>query len=260
MTLTTSLVPRHQGAHVPALDGAGRISPVYEALICATCPARKSDICGELKEPELRELARYTTHATFDVGDTVVWEGDAATHAFVVTRGALRIVKAGSDGRRQILGFLFPGDVIGLPAGDAYTIALEALTKGEVCRFERSRLELAIRKFPEFDKGYHRTIANALDNAYGLAYALGRKTAMERVATFLMDLRSGSCPKTPGGRLQLPMTRNDIADFLGLTIETVSRMFTKLKGAKIIRLPSAQEVEIVELPRLAALAGDGARS
>jgi CRP/FNR family transcriptional regulator, anaerobic regulatory protein len=240
-----------------ALDSDARVSPVYEALVCTTCPARKSDLCGELKEPELRDLSRHTTRAAFDQGETVVWEGDPAIHAFVVTRGSLRMTKTGPDGRRQILGFLFPGDVVSLPAGKAHHVSLESLSNGELCRFERSRLELALQKYPAMDKGYHRTIAHALEGAYELAYALGRKTAMERVSGFLADLRTGSCPKTPGGLMHLPMTRGDIADYLGLTIETVSRMFTKLKGAKAIRLPSAQEVEIVDLVKLRGLAGQG---
>jgi CRP/FNR family transcriptional regulator, anaerobic regulatory protein len=243
-----------------ALDTDARVSPVYEALVCTTCPARKSDLCGDLKDPELRDLSRHTTRAAFSAGETVVWEGDPAIHAFVVTRGSLRMTKTGADGRRQILGFLFPGDVVSLPAGQSHHVSLEALGDGELCRFERSRLELAMERYPNLDKGYRRTIATALEGAYELAYALGRKTAMERVAGFLIDLRTGSCPKTAGGLLHLPMTRGDIADYLGLTIETVSRMFTKLKGAKVIRLPSAQEVEIADLPKLKGLAGQGANA
>lgn len=241
-----------------ALETATGVSPVYEALVCTTCPARKSDLCSELKDPELRELSRHTTRAAFDSGETVIWEGDPAIHAYVVTRGSLRMTKTGADGRRQILGFLFPGDVVSLPAGNEHFVSLEALGAGELCRFERSRLESAMQRFPSLDKGYHRSIASALEGAYDLAYALGRKTAMERIAGFLIHLRTGSCPKTTGGLLHLPMTRGDIADYLGLTIETVSRMFTKLKGAKVIRLPSAQEVEIVDLPKLKGLAGESA--
>jgi CRP/FNR family transcriptional regulator len=259
MTLAHLSVSLPHGV-LAALESESRVSPVYEALVCTTCPARKSDLCGDLKDPELRELSRHTTRAAFTAAETVVWEGDPAVHAFVVTRGSLRMTKTGVDGRRQILGFLFPGDVISLPAGQAHALSLEALSDGELCRFERSRLELAMQKFPNLDKGYRRTIATALEDAYELAYALGRKTAMERVAGFLLDLRTGSCPKTPGGLMHLPMTRSDIADYLGLTIETVSRMFTKLKGAKVIRLPSAQEVEIVDQSKLKGLAGQGLAS
>ena len=84
---------------------------------------------------------------------------------------------------------------------------------------------------------------------------LGRRTAMERVASFLLDLHASSCPKTTTGVLKLPMTRADIADFLGLTLETVSRAFSRLKSLGVIRLPSAQEVELRDTERLKALAG-----
>jgi CRP/FNR family transcriptional regulator len=245
-------------SHIAAHGPSGHVSPVYEALVCATCPARKSDVCGELTDPELRELTRATMRHAFEPGDTLVWDGDPATHAFVVTRGALRLAKTGADGRRQILGFLFPGDIVAFPPGESYKVNLESLSKGEVCRFERSRLETAMQKFPKLDQGYRRTTARALEGAYGLAFTLGRRTAIERVANFLMDLRSGSCPKAPGGALNLPMTRQDIADFLGLTIETVSRAFSRLKLLKVIRLPSNQEVEILDTERLAALSGNEA--
>ncbi|HAH08838.1 MAG TPA: cyclic nucleotide-binding protein [Alphaproteobacteria bacterium] len=244
-------------SHLRARDTDDRVNPVYEALVCGNCPARQSDLCGELKDPELQDLSRYSLRATFREGETVIWEGDPATHAGIVTRGCLRMTRTGADGRRQILGFLFSGDIVSLPATSHYTVSLEALANGELCRFERSRLEAALHKYPNLERGYRRTVATALEGAYGLAYSLGRKTAMERVATFLSDLRSGSCPKSPGGIMHLPMTRTDIADFLGLTVETVSRMFTKLKGAKVIRLPNAQEVEIVDPARLASLAESG---
>lgn len=259
MTLTHTK-PLHPPTLLRALDTDNQVSPVYEALVCATCPARKSAMCGDLNEPELRELSKHTMRTPFAPGDTVVWEGDPAVHAFVVTRGAMRMTKTGADGRRQIMGFLFSGDVVTLPAGRTHMISLEGLSQGELCRFERARLELAMEKYPNLDKSYRRSIASALEGAYELAYALGRKTAMERVAGFLQDLRTGSCPKSPGGFLHLPMTRGDIADYLGLTIETVSRMFTKLKGAKIIRLPNAQDVEILAPERLRGLAGESLRA
>ena len=229
--------------------------PILESLACFTCPARKSDICGGLDDAEIRDLASGSQRMQLKVGDTLIWDGDNAQYTYVVTRGTLRASKSSDDGRRQILDFLFSGQFVGMPAGAAYAFSVEALTDAEVCRFERKKLEQLMVKYPTVEKGYRTGAARQLEDAYEHAYALGRRTAMERVAAFLLDLHASSCPKTSTGVLKLPMTRGDIADFLGLTLETVSRAFSRLKSLGVIRLPSAQEVEIRDAERLKALAG-----
>ncbi|MBP6012986.1 MAG: helix-turn-helix domain-containing protein [Alphaproteobacteria bacterium] len=231
------------------------LHPVYESLACLTCPARKSDICGGMDDIEIRDLAGSSNRVQLKPGETLTWDGDAAKYSYVVTRGALRASKESDDGRRQILDFLFAGQFIGIPAGPAYHFNAEALTEAEVCRFDRRKLEELMAKYPAVDKGYRAGAARQLETAYDHAYALGRRTAMERVAAFLLDLHASRCPKTSTGVLKLPMTRNDIADFLGLTLETVSRAFSRIKSLGVIRLPSAQEVEIRDAERLKALAG-----
>ena len=229
--------------------------PILESLACFTCPARKSDICGGLDDAEIRDLAAGSHRVQLKTGDTLIWEGDNAQYNYVITRGTLRASKSSDDGRRQILDFLFTGQFVGMPAGATYAFNVEALTDSEVCRFERKKLEQLMAKFPSMEKGYRTGAARQLEDAYEHAYALGRRTAMERVASFLLDLHASSCPKTTTGVLKLPMTRADIADFLGLTLETVSRAFSRLKSLGVIRLPSAQEVELRDTERLKALAG-----
>ena len=249
----------------PLPSGLGRIGmrgdtaphPVFESVACFSCAARKSDICGGLDNHEIRELATHSHRIQLKAGETLVWDGDAAQFSYVITRGTLRAQKASGDGRRQILDFLFTGQFIGMPSDHTYHFDAEALTDSEVCRFDRRRLEDLMAKYPAVEKGYRSGTARQLESAYEHAYALGRSTAMERVAGFLMDLRASSCPKTATGILKLPMTRGDIADFLGLTLETVSRAFSRIKSLGVIGLPSAQEVEIRDIERLKALAGAG---
>ncbi len=193
-----------------------------------------------------------------DIGETLVWDGDGAQYSYVITRGALRASKTSDDGRRQILDFLFSGQFVGIPSDAAYHFDVEALIDSEVCRFDKRKLEHLMAKHPSVEKGYRTGAARQLENAYEHAYALGRRTAMERVAAFLLDLRASRCAKSATGVLKLPMTRSDIADFLGLTLETVSRAFSRLKSLGVIRLASAQEVEIRDAERLKALAGSAA--
>ncbi len=246
-----------------SLTGLGRVGaqadapphPLLEALACLTCPARQSDICGGMDDLEIRDLAAGSNRVHLKAGDTLIWDGDPAQHTFVVTRGAMRMSKASSDGRRQILDFMFAGQFIGMPSDMTYHFDAEALTEVEVCRFDRRKLEELMAKYPAVEKGYRAGSARQLETAYDHAYALGRRTAMERVAAFLLDLKSSTCPKSSTGALKLPMTRGDIADFLGLTLETVSRAFSRIKTLGVIRLPSAQEVEIRDTERLKALAG-----
>lgn len=229
--------------------------PLMETLACLTCPARKGDICGNMTDAEIRTIASSYSRTRLKTGETLVWDGDDAKHAYVVTSGTLRASKANDDGRRQVLSFLFVGQFIGIPSDHVHHHSVEALTEAEVCRFERKKLEEILLKYPAVDKGYRTGTARQLETAHEHAFALGRRTAMERVAAFLLELKVSGCPKTNPKTLRLPMTRNDIADFLGLTLETVSRAFSRLKSVGAISLPSAQEVEIKDEERLKALAG-----
>jgi CRP/FNR family transcriptional regulator len=229
--------------------------PILETLACMTCPARKSDICGNMSDDDIRTISNNSSRIRLKAGETLVWDGDEARHAYVVTSGTLRSSKANDDGRRQILSFMFIGQFIGIPSDHVHHYSVEALTDSEVCRFERRKLEDILLRYPAVDQGYRRGTARQLESAHEHAFALGRRTAMERVAAFLYELSRSGCPKTAPRTLKLPMTRSDIADFLGLTLETVSRAFSRLKSVGAIGLPSAQEVEIKDEERLKALAG-----
>lgn len=238
-----------------AVRGLPTNHPILETLACLSCPARKSDICGSMNDDEIKTVANSSSRLRLKAGDTLVWDGDEAKNAYVVTAGALRASKANDDGRRQVLSFMFVGQFIGIPSDHVHHYSVEALTDAEVCRFERRKLEELLQKYPAVDRGYRVGTAKQLESAHEHAFALGRRTAMERVAAFLLELKASGCPKSSGKTLKLPMTRNDIADFLGLTLETVSRAFSRLKSVGAIALPSAQEVEIRDEERLKALAG-----
>ena len=229
--------------------------PLLETLACLSCPARKGDICGSMTDEEIKTVAASSSRTKLKAGETLVWDGDDAKHAYVVTAGTFRASKANDDGRRQILSFMFPGQFLGIPSDHVHHHSVEALSDSEVCRFERKKLEEILLKYPAVDKGYRTGTARQLETAHEHAFALGRRTAIERVAAFLLELKTSGCPKSNPKTLKLPMTRSDIADFLGLTLETVSRAFSRLKTVGAISLPSAQEVEIRDEESLKALAG-----
>lgn len=231
-----------------------RTAPGFENP-CAACEVREMSICGVLDEVELRELAAIVTTISLSSHETIIDEGEAAEYFFNVTGGAVKLYKLLPDGRRQITGFLFQGDFLGIAMNDIYAYSAETISKVRLCRFPRRKLEGLLDKFPELEKRLLRQASNELVQAQDQMLLLGRKTAKEKLCSFLLSLskraeqRGGNA-----GVLSLPMSRNDIGDYLGLTTETVSRTFTNLKKDNVIRLREGGLVEIANMDDLADLA------
>lgn len=185
------------------------------------------------------------------------WEGDPADSVFEIREGVLRLCRLLADGRRAIIGFLFPGDMLGLPCRDAYAYTAEAVTALKVRRLPRAQV---LRLVDESAAVRHDLLTLAYEEmcaAQDQMLLLGRKTAEERVATFLLQLvRRARSRGVSGPEYVVPMSRLDMADFLGLTIETVSRSMSRLKGDGIILLPSPTRMVLRDEPALVALAGD----
>jgi CRP/FNR family transcriptional regulator len=224
---------------------------------CAACSVRFLSICGVVEPQHLHRLDEIVTHKALGAGETLFIEGDRCESLYIITAGCVRLHKMLADGRRQITGFLFPSDFLGLALRERHAYTAEAVTEVRVCRYPKMRLEDLFNEFPAMERRLLAVASNDLAAAQDQMLLLGRKTALERVASFLHLLVTRLKRKDlPGDRLALPMTRTDIGDYLGLTIETVSRSLSRLKRDKVIRFASAQDVEIVSLDRLAELAGN----
>ncbi len=224
-------------------------------VMCLSCPARDSFLCSGLEDHEIKHLAARATRFQLPKGKSLILEGDPSENVYNIISGDIVLSRVAADGRRQILGFLSEGDFIGLTLSEHYRFSAEALSDVRLCRFDRRSLDELVERFPGMDRQIRRMGAAAVDHMLGLVFALGRKSAEERVATFLLDLaEKQGCCKDPGRTVHLAMTRGDIADFLGLTLETVSRIFSRLKRQGIIRLLASNRVEILEPEALAALA------
>ncbi|WP_051341433.1 helix-turn-helix domain-containing protein [Azospirillum halopraeferens] len=241
-------------AHLATLDHAATVRPAF-----APVPGHRSVRSGGgtvVAFPDLR--GADTLEA---IADTVVAEretmlfseGDAAGDLYRVIDGMVRIYKLLPDGRRQIVGFLQAGDMMGLTLGPCYLYTAETVTTCSLQRLPRSRFEALMEAQPALARSLHARTATELVAAQDHMLLLGRKTAVEKVASFLLLLatRSRSASSLGGRRVRLPMSRNDIADYLGLTTETVSRAFTKLKTGGLIRLLEGGLVEIVDRDGLA---------
>lgn len=212
-------------------------------VACTSCSARALSICSTVPREELARLAAARVHQQVAAGEGFLDEGGPATHFFNIIEGAVKAFKLLPDGRCQITGFLFAGDLLGLAFEDSYTYSAEAITAVKLCRFPRRQLESLLDRFPKMERRLLAMASNELAAAQEQMMLLGRKTAHERIASFLLSLaqrerRYGR----DGRRLHLPMTRTDIADYLGLTTETASRVFTSLKKRGTIELDAADSV------------------
>jgi CRP/FNR family transcriptional regulator, anaerobic regulatory protein len=199
----------------------------------------------------LAALDRIGTRVSLRRGETLFREGDEARHYFKVVTGAMRTCKLLPDGRRHVSGFSLGGDFLGLEANGIYHFTVEAVSDVTLIRFSRTAVERLVEQQPQLARRLLGLISNSLSIAQAQMMMLGRKNAVERVASFLLEMaeREGE-----GDQISLPMTRADIADHLGLSTETVSRTFTALKTEGIIKLLGADQVVMRKRHALAEIA------
>lgn len=192
----------------------------------------------------------------FAAGSPLFWEGDQAKHVFEVVEGVLRIFKILSDGRRAITGFLYPGDLVGVSMRDLYLYNAEAVTTVKVRRFASVAFQEAINVSPELRPQLFARLCDEMASAQDQMVLLSRKNAEERICTFLLLLaRRMSRDNNLSMNIEIPMTRLDMADYLGLTIETVSRTITSLIGRGIISQSGRHDMSIKKLDTMLRLAG-----
>ncbi|MCW1384414.1 Crp/Fnr family transcriptional regulator [Novosphingobium sp. KCTC 2891] len=228
---------------------------------CDTCVVRNRAICAGLDNQEIAALNVMGRRRAVAAGEPLIWEDDDSLLVANVIDGVLKLVTSTEDGREQIVGVAYPSDFIGRPFGQTSRASVVALTDARVCVFARNDFDRFAREHPELEhKLLERTLAE-LDRTRSWMMLLGRKTAPEKIATFLLEMSerlddTGCTPKVGAARrFSLPFSRQQVADVLGLTIETVSRQFTKLKNDGVIELPSRREVEIIDRGALVSIAG-----
>ncbi len=223
--------------------------------VCATCGARAFSVCSSLGADDLAGLDAIAERVSLKSGEALIRQGEPAFHLFNITSGSVRVYKLLPDGRRQITGFLFAGDFVGLATGEDYAFSAEAIEDATLCRFKKADYRAVIRERPALETALLERATHELAAAQNQMLLLGRKTAQERIASFLLDLpERDPIRPTEEGHIRVPMTRAEMADYLGLTIETVSRGLTKLKTAGVIRLLSLNEMQVDRPDRLRAIA------
>lgn len=233
-------------------SGSSRLDS--EAAGCLLCAIRSLSICGALDEGELRELARLSQRVRFGSKMPLFVEGDHSDAVYNVSEGTVRLYKLLPDGRRQIIGFALPGDFIGVVPGGRYGLSADAIGSVMACWLLKESFSRFIESKPRMLQRINDFARRELVLAQDHMVSLGRRSAEEKVATFLVGWRDrlqriGRTTKT----IYLPMSRHDIADYLGLTVETVSRTLTKLeRDGVIIIVPGG--VRLMDTRRAEALA------
>lgn len=196
----------------------------------------------------------------YDTKEFIFTEGDPATHIYRIESGTIALLRLLADGRRQILGFAYPGDFIGLGTQGEHIMSAQAIKATRIRAMPLSALNRLAAADPVLCYTLYQSIAEDLASIRELLVTTGHRSACERVAAFLLTLaRRTGVDGEPASILNLPMTRSDIADFLGLTIETVSRTLTKLKNNGLIDLPQSSRVTLLDKIGLESLA-EGAQN
>jgi CRP/FNR family nitrogen fixation transcriptional regulator len=193
--------------------------------------------------------------STFDPGEEVVGEGDAAENFYVVAKGVFRGVRFTGDGRRQVMAFYASGDMCGLESGAKHELTIEAVDEGSMAVLSRQACRARMRADPQFNMEMFGAATRSLSLAVEHSLMLCHSSADERLAWFLQTLLARSQgPAMRRPTLELVMSRQDIADYLGLTIETVSRTLTRFRERGLIKLLTTHRLEICEAKLLEELA------
>jgi CRP/FNR family transcriptional regulator len=221
------------------------IQPHGAASPCAGCDARRASVCQAIPDADLARLASAAVSAVAQPGTTFIDEGYPANGFFNITSGTVRLFKMLPDGRRQILGFAGTGHFLGLGTPENYGLSAEAIDTVRYCWFPKARMRALLDDFPLMERRLLEVASSELIAAQEQMLLLGRKSARERVASFMLaQSRRGSACQHPSPRFTLLMNRADIADYLGLTIETVSRTLTKLQAEGLIEISHTSAVAI----------------
>ena len=240
------------------LDEALHIGPN-----CGSCPIRHRAVCARCESDELAALEEIKFYRSFQAGQTLIWSGDRMDFVASVVTGVATLTQVMEDGRTQTVGLLFPSDFVGRPGRDTAPYNVIATTDVMMCCFRKKPFEELMARTPHIGQRLLEMTLDELDAAREWMLLLGRKTAREKIASLLAIVarRDASLQGQVRQRqvtFDLPLTREAMADYLGLTLETVSRQISALKREGIIELTGKRTVHVPDIDRLIEEAADDA--
>jgi len=220
-----------------------------------------AEMAGESTSRELDYLFSEGRTTQFNVGDSIITEGEPTTYVYDVLSGTIALSRNGSDGRRQIMDFLGARQFLGASSTASYSNLAVALTQVVAIKYPRAAFDNALNTTPEFAANYRQVLIRIVEMTHDHIYTIGQRTSTERIASFLLYLRAHQArfstdgPRDTSPHIELPMTRLDIADFLGLTTETVSRSFSILKEKQVIAFDDAFSCDILDINQIRKMGG-----
>ncbi|MDX2484402.1 MAG: Crp/Fnr family transcriptional regulator [Pseudodonghicola sp.] len=230
---------------------------------CSDCPIRHRAVCARCEPDELDVLEEIKYYRTFEAGQTIIWSGDKMGFVGSVVSGIASLTQTMEDGRTQMVGLLLPSDFVGRPGRDGAAYDVTATTDVVMCCFRKKPFEEMMERTPHIAHRLLEMTLDELDAAREWMLVLGRKTAREKIASLLSIVARRDASLSPNGPsgpmvFDLPLTREAMADYLGLTLETVSRQMSALKKDGVIQLEGKRHVTIPDMRRLMDEAGDDA--
>jgi CRP/FNR family transcriptional regulator, anaerobic regulatory protein len=228
---------------------------------CGDCPIRHRAVCARCDSDELESLDAIKYYRSFEAGQTVIWSGDRMDFVASVVSGIATLTQTLEDGSRQMVGLLLPSDFVGRPGRATAAYDVTATTDLVMCCFRKKPFEEMIASTPHLSQRLLEMTLDELDAAREWMLLLGRKTAREKIASLLAILARRDASLKAGARacsFDLPLSREEMADYLGLTLETVSRQISALKREGIIALEGKRHIKVPDLDRLAEQTGDDA--
>ena len=235
--------------HTPLL----RPQPGTSLGRCQACPVQGLSLCDSLHADEIAELDALVAHAVYQNRTMLFEQGAPETYVHVVGSGMVRLFRILPDGRRMILGFALPGDFLGLSLDEHYGCSAEALGDVSTCKIKRVDYSNFLNSKPHLMRRFHTETAQELLTAQDQMVLLGRCSAREKVAIFLLNMRNRwRRVNGQSTNILLPMPRQDIGDYLGLTVETVSRLINIFAREKLIVIVP-DGVRILDLTAIEAI-------
>ena len=232
-----------------------------ESQVCSACPIRDQAICSRCEVDELTLLEKIKTYRSFQKGSMITITGSPMTHVGTLVSGVASVSQGMEDGRRQILGILLPSDFVGRPGGRHAQYDIIAATDVLMCRFETTAFESLLNSSPTLGPRLLEMTMDELDAAREWMLLLGRKTAREKIASliYMIGLKAKALSKKSNQNdfeFTLPLTRETLSDYIGLTTETVSRQITALRNDRIIFTKGQRQFIIPDFLRLLEETGD----
>ena len=228
---------------------------------CGDCPIRHRAVCARCDSDELSHLEQIKYYRSFQAGQTIIWSGDRMEFVGSVVSGIASLTQTMEDGRRQMVGLLLPSDFVGRPGRATAAFDVTATTDVVMCCFRKKPFEEMMSTTPHIAQRLLEMTLDELDAAREWMLLLGRKTAREKIASLISIIaRRDSAlhlrKKTGALSVDLPLTREEMADYLGLTLETVSRQMSALKRDMVIGLEGKRHVMVPDFDKLLEETGD----